>query len=246
MTQPVNVIIKSWNRPLYLWPSLDSFFRYTHYPARFHLIDNASSDPDTRRVIDGFSRRGMFETVEFAAENKLDNQDALYGKIARDDDRYLVLVDGDVLVEPSTPCWLSQFIALAEAHPRLAMIGSYIDQSDFSSLDTARRLYPDLPAEQHDFLVKARSLERSLPAPVGALTRPNHNPPGRFTLLRVDAIRQCGLRSGGQRFYRAVKDAGWDTAIANGVRHRHLSLLNIYDYPDYDISARNTYFGADR
>jgi hypothetical protein len=38
-----------------------------------------------------------------------------------------------------------------------------------------------------------------------------------------------------------VRAAGYHTGIANGVRHRHLSLLNLFDYPDYDVKQVRRY-----
>ncbi len=242
MAEEVTIFIKSWNRPLYLWSCLDSFYRHTRFPARFILIDNASSDPQVAEVVDGFSRRGMFHGVHFLEENRLDGQDSIYEQYKDSIGSYIVLVDGDVFVEPSEPaCWLEHLVSLANSDPKLAMLGSYIDGQDFVALSEAQRLYPDREHAAWRFLVKSRSPEREIPDSTQAIIRP-FNPPGRFTLLRKSVIEEIGLRSGGKRFYKAACEAGWDAGIATGVRHRHLSLLNVYDYPEYDYEQRNTYY----
>jgi hypothetical protein len=45
---------------------------------------------------------------------------------------------------------------------------------------------------------------------------------------------------------RKLRDAGYETGIATGVRHRHLylSLLNLFDYPDYDTASRNAFVSS--
>ena len=48
---PVHVFIRCRNRPSHLWATLDSLHRNTRTPCRFVLIDNASDDPETLRVI---------------------------------------------------------------------------------------------------------------------------------------------------------------------------------------------------
>ncbi len=240
---PVTVFIKSWNRPSYLWACLDSFYRHTRHGARFVLIDNCSDDPQVRQIVEGFQHRGMLSAVHFMDVNELTNQDAIYDIYKDSIGPYLVLVDGDVAVEPSDPCWLEQMVRIADERPRLAMLGSYVCKDDFVDMDLAVQRFPGVKKKRLRFLIKAESQERRLPDTDEEIIRP-FNPPGRFTLLRTDAIRELGLRSGGFRFYTAAVNAGWDAGIAVRVRHRHLSLLNLFDYPEYDDLQRNAYFGA--
>jgi GT2 family glycosyltransferase len=237
----IHVFVKTWNRPLHLWACLDSFYRLTRHPCRFVVIDNASTDPQTHDVIRGFERRDMFTAVHLMDRNARTNQDAVYAQYRAAVGDYVVLVDGDVVVEDVTPCWLGRMVDVADRHPRLAMLGSYLDTSDFVDLARARRLAPQLSDEALTFLVKADSPERRLPPPEAEIIRP-FNPPGRFVLLRTAAVDALGLRSGGVRFWQAALAAGWDVGIATAVRHRHLSLCNLFDYPDYDVGERNRYF----
>jgi len=242
MSEEVTIFIKSWNRPTYLWVCLDSFYRNTRFPARFILIDNGSTDSQVAEVVESFTRRNMFHAVHYLKENRLDGQDEHYEHYKESINQYLVLVDGDVSVDSSEPlCWLERMVTLADSNPKLAMLGSYIDRQDFVPISEAERLYPDVDKEKQAFLVKSNSPERELPDTTEDIIRP-FNPPGRFTLLRKSVIEEVGLRSGGMRFFNAAQEAGWDAAIASEVRHRHLSLLNVYDYPDYDYKQRRAFY----
>jgi len=67
-----------------------------------------------------------------------------------------------------------------------------------------------------------------------------HNPPGRLLLMRSRTLALVGAGTDGA-LDRKFRDAGYETGIATGVRHRHLSLLNLFDYPDYDIVNRDSF-----
>jgi hypothetical protein len=43
-------------------------------------------------------------------------------------------------------------------------------------------------------------------------------------------------------WHREMQRGGFTTAIARDVCHRHLSLLNYYDYADYDQKQRDDFF----
>jgi hypothetical protein len=151
-------------------------------------------------------------------------------------------VEGDVVVEDHDPCWLGAFVALMEQNRRLAMLGSAIDKRDFASWERARALEPNLQEEQLAGLIKLHSPERdqevSTDDPRG-LDHP-HSPPGRLLLMRSDAIARVGIGTD-EPLDRKFHQAGYETGIATGVRHRHLSLLNLFDYPQYDIVNRNAF-----
>ncbi len=60
-------------------------------------------------------------------------------------------------------------------------------------------------------------------------------------MLRRTAIEEMGMASDGT-LYRKLREKGWEGAITGDVIHRHLSLLNVFDYPDYDVGARNEFW----
>ena len=161
MDQPVPVIIVSRNRALYLWACLDSLFKFTGHPSLFILGDNGSDEPLVRQVVEGFERRGMFHSVLFRPENDPDLLEVLVKAHLDLIGKYFAFVESDVMVLPQEPCWLSRYVTLMEADEKLAMLGSFIDQSDFVSVERPADL-SHLPGEATQFLIKSASPEQRL------------------------------------------------------------------------------------
>lgn len=235
--KPITVLILSWNRPIYLWACLDSLYRYTRRPARFILIDNHSDDPLVRNVIRGFERRGMFYDVEWAEFNSertlfraLHRYRSLFGE-------YFVYIESDTVVFDTEPCWLSRLSALMDAHPNLGMLGSYIDGRDYVDPLRAAEIAPSMDPKRRSRLIKEEDPERGLPliAPKQGIIDP-FNPPGRLLMLRTRALDIAGLEHWEDHIlYQRVKGAGMEAGIATDVRHRHLSSLDIFDYPEHPV-----------
>lgn len=249
MNPPIPIFIISRNRALYLWASLDSLCKYTVHPHCFVFGDNGSDEPMVHEVIEGFSRRGMFKRTMLRAHNDPDLVEILLEQNRDLLGPYFVLVESDVMVLPQDPCWLTEFIQLMEEYPRLAMLGSLIDQSDFIDREKAHALVPDLTAAQLDFLIKASSPERKLRRDERRVITPDatcRNPPGRLVIYRTAAVEQLFAfkirHLTDSSWHNAFTEAGYSTGIAATVRHRHLSLLSLYDYPAYDQAARDWYF----
>ena len=142
---------------------------------------------------------------------------------------------------PRTAALGWRFSSLMLGAPRLAMLGSVIDKRDFVDLDAARRLEPQAGNDQLFDMIKWRSPERAqdpsvAPAPIFS----PHNPAGRLLMLRTKALIEVGAGTDGELHQKFI-DAGYETGIATTVRHRHLSLLHIYDYPRYDYERRDAY-----
>lgn len=245
-SEAVPVFILSYNRPLYLWACLDSLWRYTRHPCRFILADNNSPDAQTREVIEGFERRGMFHAVHYCTENSpgrvpwmLEQHQDLIGD-------FYCLIESDVSVFDTAPCWLERMMNHMRRHPTLGMLGSLVDKSDFVDYDAARKLEPVLPEADLVDLIKNRSPERNIAehGPDDLITDFN-NPPGRLLLMRTAAVAQAPYTSD-YHWSQRMKAAGYITATAADVLHRHLSLQNFYDYRDYDTRHRNAYFRSMR
>lgn len=240
--EPITVIILSRNRPIYLWTCLDSLYRYTVHPVRFVLVDNASDDPTVREVVRGFERRGMFHKVEWHTEN--DPRRVLLAVREHFDgpNDKIVVIESDVAVFDTQPCWLTRMSDLLDANPDLGLLGSYIDTRDFIPLDAGRALLSDRDPDTADALLKAPSPERRLPAvpPSEDLIEP-FNPPGRLLMTRKSLLPKL-IFSTDFKVYAHAKKAGISCAIATKVRHRHLSLLNAFDYGDYDIRKRDFHY----
>jgi hypothetical protein len=239
---PITVFVHSHNRPVYLWASLDSLYRGTAYPHRFVFIDMASDDPMVRQVAAGFERRGMFSELLWLPSNQaIDFWAALWERLPAIGP-YLAHIETDVIVEMTNPCWLSRLAALMDANPRLAMLGAAIDTRDFVSLDEARRIEPTADEGRLKNLIKFASVERGQDLSVGAgqsIFSP-YNPAGRILLVRTEALAKVGAGADGELHGKFI-EAGYETGIAACVRHRHLSLLHIYDYPEYDYDRRDAY-----
>lgn len=235
----VPVLISARNRPLYLWATLDSLYRSTRYPHKFIFLDMASTDPIVRNVVAGFERRGMFEEVIWAERNDPEILWNTVWRISAGGMPYFGYVESDVVIERADQCWLERLVGLMQANPRLAMLGSAIDRRDFVDMEAARRLEPEMPDAQLRALIKANSRER-MQSPADAdnaeIFHP-HNPPGRLLLVRSSALREVGPGNDSLLDGKFIA-AGYQTGIATAVRHRHLSLLHIFDYPDYDLEAR--------
>jgi GT2 family glycosyltransferase len=237
---PLYVIIRSWNRPLYAWACLDSLYRGTQSACRFVFLDNGSTDPLVRPIASGFERRGMFAAVHFMERNHADNQRMIVEQYRPAMGRYCVLVDADVVVEKTDPDWLQRMVAIMERDPRLGALGSMVDASDFVDPARARQVAPELSHDLIDQLIKARSPERRLPVSTAEQIDPIP-PAGRLLMMRTELFDSIGLPTGNLALCEAVRAAGYRTSIANDVRHRHLSLLNLFDYPDYDVKQLRRY-----
>lgn len=239
MSEPITVFILSWERPLYLWACLDSLYRHTQFPCRFILIDNGSRDPLVQEVITGFERRDMFHNVHRQHENRPETMHTILWQYWDSLGEHFAYVEGDVVVEGSKPCWLTRMTRLAEADDKLAMLGAYIDKADFISEELARKIEPSLDTELLTDLIKAKSPERNIPQSDQKVISP-FNPPGRLLLVRTKAICEVARLSDGH-LHLELLEHGYRTGIATDVRHRHLSLLNLFDYPHYDFDTRRRY-----
>ena len=252
MTQPTTVVIASYGRPAHLWACLDAVYRKTRSPARFILVDNWHSDPGVGSVIQGFSRRGLFAEVHRFPTNSPDNLRTAYAaSLAAAGDEH-VFLESDAVVSCDSECWLAEMLRIFRSAPGIGMLGSLIDCDDFlpengsgslRSTDDQTRFLAKLDSPERAFTAEDawHSTERDFfptepPCPIS-------NPPGRLLMLRTETMRECGLIPDGSLATRFRK-AGFQPSVTARVRHRHLSLLNIFDYPDYDAVARNRFFNA--
>lgn len=250
-TDPITVFVLSWGRPIYLWACLDALFRGTHSPYRVVLLDNAHPDPLVGDVIRGFERRGLFAEVIRFPTNSFDNFRATYQERLEEIGPLHVYLESDCVIAERAGCWLAEMRGIMENHPRIGMLGSLIDPTDFIPEETATRLADGDPAAA-EFLAKLRSPERGFLAdPSWAAVDRSHflteplcpirNPPGRLLMLRTGIMREVGFQLDTE-LARLIRNRGFATAVTPLVRHRHLSLLNLYDHADYDATHRNAFF----
>jgi len=241
---PIYVFILSYNRPIYLWVTLDSLARATkRSDVRFVIQDNSSTDPLIRKVIRSFERRGLFHRVILSDKNDAQAVNRWLEESGDSLGEFFGFVESDVYVYEHSLCWIDRMLVSMVEDPRLAMLGSQIDKADFVPLESVQDRHDEPLSRQAAELIKANSLERVSPTlAYGELGSP-HNPPGRLMLLRTEAIRRTGFASDGVLAKR-LESLGYRTAITGSVRHRHLSLLHIFDEPDYDFDRRDTFMRA--
>lgn len=240
MSAPL-VFILSWERPLYLWACLDSLYRNTRTPCRFVLIDNASRDPLVRQVVRGFEARGLFHSIRRREQNTPDALEEAVRHHRHEIGEYFGFVESDVVVLPTEPSWLQTYMAMTAVNPRLAILGSLVDRSDFVDPAEASKRFPQLDPVQIDFLIKSKSPERWLQDEYQEPLIDPTPPPGRLLYLRTDFIDQAGILRD-KLLYQAARRLGYEAGIATRVRHRHLSFQNIYDYPETDLAIREQFF----
>lgn len=234
------VFILSWERPIYLWACLDSLFRTTKYPCNFVIADNASTNPLTHEVIDGFERRGMFHAVHREKDNHPRRLEWLINKYWDEIGDYFVIVEADITIVPRKPCWLQTFASHLDADPIIGAIGSRVYQPDFVSMEEARRVQPDAKDDDLSFLIKDKAPMRKYRHTEKEIIEP-HNPPLRLLALRKTAYEEVGFGRDIE-IHRNLVARGWRSVISTRVVHRHLSLLNIYDYPAYNRKERDSFF----
>ena len=153
------VFILAWERPIYLWVTLDSLFRHTPVGAAdFIMLNNGSRHPMVRQVIAGFERRGMFAEVVHAEENRPQTfADAVAARSSRLGD-FFGFVEGDVELLPSDPPWIVEMLDMMRADPQIGYLGSLIDARDFVDVERAQALAPHgLEEERFRALLKAHT-----------------------------------------------------------------------------------------
>lgn len=237
------VFILSRNRPIYLWSCLDSLYRLTRSPAQFVFIDSASDDPLIRDVVRGFERRGMFHTVIWLTENDAAQIRRLAAGLLTPEDEFVAFVEADTVILPGPfDCWLEHMCGIMRADPQLALLGSRVDADDFVPLEQSRRIAPEMSEYDIRDITHHEDPERQrhLPESEEQLVFSPHNPAGRLLVMRPDAILRAGAASDSD-LHDKLRALGYTTGISTRVRHRHLSLLNIFDYPKYDMKSRNAY-----
>lgn len=248
---PMTVFIVSWGRPIYLWSCLDALYRFTRSSTRFVLLDNAHPDPLVDEVIAGFERRGMFTEVVRFATNSWSNLCQAYAARLEDIGPFHVYIESDCAIEPGNPCWLAEMRNTMRRHPHIGFLGSLVNTDDFVSRETAMATLPQDEGAAA-FLAKLISPERAFAEDGNGSdlsidhipTRPPcpiSNPPGRLMMLRTDVMKEIGLQLDGP-LTNAYRERGYDPAISPRVRHRHLSLLNVFDYPYYDQKTHDSFF----
>jgi len=199
-----------------------------------------------RQVIRGFERRATFEEVVYLEKNDREWAEPFFASWHEKAGEIFYFIESDTVIQDdfSQACWTDRFQAVMDANPKLAMVGSAIDRTDFADAgDLEQRLGRPLAREEQD-QIKLLSVERTMPAIGSGEVVSPFNPPGRLLALRTRPVQlHLGtvMQWTDDEMHRILINNGWETGIFGGVVHRHLSLLNYFDYPDYSMEARDQY-----
>ncbi len=255
MTDKTLVFVVSYGRPLFLWNCLDSLYRHTRTPSRIVLVNNWHPDPMVETVIRAFEMRGLLDTVYRFATNSVDNIRSVYDALLPGLGESHVFLESDAVIQPSHHCWLAEMLRIHREAPQIGMLGSLIDTDDFVPQSVCSAIQAS-GMDNVDFLAKLMSPERGFrdDASWQASDRdffyteppcPITNPPGRLLMLNTETMKKIGLRTDGD-LAAQFRLHGMRPAVTPRVRHRHLSLLNIFDYDTYSSDQRNNFFEAMR
>jgi len=230
---------------------LDALWRFSRSHTRVILLDNAHPTHPVEHVIAAFEARGLFAEVVRFPTNSFQNITSAYHERLQDVGPLHVFMESDAMICEQPGCWLGEMARIMEDNPTIGMLGSLVDTRDFVSSDVAlAQAGGDQAAAE--FLAKLQSPERGfIDSPLWADTTrdffpteppcPIDNPPGRLLMLQTDVMREIGLQPDGA-LAAVFRRRGMRPAVTPLVRHRHLSLLNIFDYKDYSGGARNAFF----
>ena len=254
MSNEILIFVVSHGRPIYLWNCLDALFRHTQTPARVVLADNWHPDREVDRVIAGFEKRGLVHELHRFDTNSVQNIATVYENALKSAGPFHVFLESDACIVPiAGKCWLSEMKRIFESRPEIGMLGSAIDTTDFvvrSATELACTEHKQ--TEEIQFLAKLNSPERAFldddswfkPTRDFFYTEPPcplSNPPGRLLMLSTPVVQEAGWLPDA-KLAEQFRLRGMRPAISPKIRHRHLSLLNIFDYPESSASERNAFF----
>ena len=244
---PPFCFILSYERPVYLWATLYSLLRNTRKPLRYVLIDNNSQDPLVAHVIRGFERRGMFHEVRMCAENDPRRMQKIITEFGQRLGAFFYFVENDVMV-PQHVCWASVYEQVYLAHPMVGMVGSLCETDDFTDEEIIRREFPGMSDPDVSFysysgvlaVERTGLLDPSRDATFGDFP----NPPGRLLLLSTEGLMRVGGLQTDSTLARELRAAGYTWYITPKFRHRHLSLMAYFDYPNGSTTMPIDYAAA--
>lgn len=243
---PYKIVMTVHGRPIYTYMTLDALARTTHSPYRLTIVHHRTGPTLNDEIIQSFINRGVIHNVVEQTAKEFDWSafaQTMCDSVEREDE-FVFRLDDDVVIEPSETCWIGSMVAAMRADPKLAMVGSAIDKRDFIdpgalAVDLGRAL----TAEERQ-MIKSDSPERKQKFAPNQGLFTGHNVAGRFLGLRIAALAG-GVPILDSLLDKALKERGWKTGTLAAIRHRHLSLVNYYDYRGHH-KLRNEHFHRTR
>lgn len=231
---PYKIFMPVHGRPIYTYMALDGLQRSTRSPFELTIIHHRTEPTMNDDIIAMFERRGVVHDVILETGEQLDWLGLIkvvQGMLGPQDE-FAFLIEDDVVIEPTDECWMQAMVDAMRADPQLAMVGSVIDQSDFISPEALSQDLGRPLTEVEENVIKAGSPERLQRFDEQDALFSGHNVAGRLFGIRLAALsEETPLLDA--RTDRALRARGWKTASLTKVKHRHMSLLNYYDYPEY-------------
>jgi hypothetical protein len=211
MTEPIDIVVLSYNRLGHLARTVEALHERTPEPFRLTLVDNGS-ESEVRNWID--ANRRLFHRVIALPENE--HLPAFQRGIdATTSDPYIV-TDPDLVVPELEPSWLAGLLALMERHTDFGLIGV--------GLDPANRP-PVLDPEPQGQLVDGELVEAS----VGTW----------FQMIRRDALREPYTKD--SQACNAVRSAGYRVGWAPGIRCLHLGWDDHALHPSHLVAKHEAF-----
>lgn len=232
--EPYKIFMLVHDRPTYTYMTLDSLQRATYSPYWLTVFHHRPQPNPNDDVLESFRcRRVIHRIVE------LTNEFVDWPRLAHEVraslhplDEFLFFIESDVIIERDVTCWIAKMISAMRDDQKLAFIGAAIDKTDFIDPEALAAELGRPLTEPELSIIKARSPERDQRFASGQRLFTGHNVPGRFFGIRVAAISDH-LPAGDAQMDAKLRAEGWTTGILRDVRHRHMSLQNYYDYPEY-------------
>ncbi len=181
-------------------------------------------------IINSFDNRGMFHKKYLMPENDVNNLRTVF-KEQEDIGDYHYLIESDV--EVLTHGW-NNIMHSYFTSDNYGFLGSAVDKGDFVDLE-------DESNSNDVFLTKTKSPERNYPLEGRGVI--DVIPPGRLTIRKTSIVRDSiDTIHKDSELTEFTKDAGYMTGVIKDVKHRHLSLLNYFDYNGYNQDKRDDFF----
>lgn len=246
VASPHRILMLVHDRPIYIYMTLDSLRRATRSPYHLTVFHHPSGNPLVPQVLQSFVHRGVIDEIVEITDEYVDHLEILRMATERHllDHDFVFWFEEDVVIESDERCWIEKMIAAFHEDTRLAMVGSAIDKTDFISPERLSAQMGRALTDEELAMIKASSPERLQRFENGEMVGRVHNVPGRFLGLRTAAITEDVINVD-SRMDAAVRARGWTTRTLPTVRHRHMSLQNYYDYPDYYV-RRDVHVGRNR
>lgn len=220
---PMEIVIMTHNRKLYLEKMMNSLVENTEYPYKIIVVDNASNE-DTKDYLRYLLRENIVARVFFNKGNIFHygwqiGIDATKGDM-------IVLSDPDILVPKVEPCWLTQMVTLMEKYHNIGKLGARLSLSNHPS--KAWRKNPSL----------GPSCMKPLPGPLLSTDGEVYR---QYVDTTLHIMRKSVYHEGKMQGELGGCNAGLPRryipetieAVARDIVVCHLGWNDVNDYPDY-------------